>query len=328
MSSEKHLSDINFFICSTYIDMRDYRDTLIKDIKSRAGIINAQEFFGARDQKPLETCLEEVTRSNVFIMFLGPRYGTIDPSTGKSFVECEFDKATELNLPRLAYLMDESHPFPIQHVSKGDDAVRLNAFKDRVKQDLTVDFFTTPTDLASKVFADLKRELPKSGFKLGKEEIQQEIESSLTVLSQFIALPKLFHGRTVSVRGKLGDFCRAEQNECEALSYSYGSTIKRSFHPTDSSIRSAISGKLRNIFAEGEHALRFMEIPTNTEVTLTVRTIQGEYETKYPVYGFDYVPGIMNNSAMSLMRDRRRVIVDHEISLTLVCALEFTEAAA
>jgi hypothetical protein len=88
MSAEKHLSDINFFICSTYIDMKDYREAVIKDIKSRAGVINAQEFFGARDQKPLETCLEEVTSSHVFIMFLEPRYGTLDRSSGKSIVEC------------------------------------------------------------------------------------------------------------------------------------------------------------------------------------------------------------------------------------------------
>jgi hypothetical protein len=152
MSAEKHLSDINFFICSTYIDMKDYRNAVIKDIKSRAGIINAQEFFGARDQKPLNTCLEEVSRSNVFIMFLGPRYGTLDPSSGKSFVECEFDKATDLNLPRFAYLMDETYPFPIQHVSTGNDAILLKKFKDRVTDDLTVDFFASPSDLAAKVF--------------------------------------------------------------------------------------------------------------------------------------------------------------------------------
>jgi hypothetical protein len=168
--------------------------------------------------------------------------------------------------------------------------------------------------------------LPKSGFKLGKEESQQELESSLAVLSQFIALPKLFHGRTISVTGKLGAYCRAEQNECEALSYSYGSTIKRSFHPVDSSIRSAISGRLKNVFAEDELALQLMEIPTDKEVTLIVRTVQGEYETKQPVYGFDFVPGVMNSSCSMGLIDRRRVIVDHEISLTLVCALEFVEA--
>ena len=53
---EKKLSDINFFICSTYLDLKTYRAEVIKKIKSQAGLINAQEFFGSRDNKPIETC--------------------------------------------------------------------------------------------------------------------------------------------------------------------------------------------------------------------------------------------------------------------------------
>jgi hypothetical protein len=67
--------------------MKAYRDAVIKNIQSHAGAINAQEFFGARDKKPLATCLEEVNKSHVFIMFLGPRYGSTDPETGCSFGE-------------------------------------------------------------------------------------------------------------------------------------------------------------------------------------------------------------------------------------------------
>ncbi|OAI25809.1 hypothetical protein A1355_19425 [Methylomonas koyamae] len=308
--------------------MKDYRDAVIKEIISHAGIINAQEFFGARDQKPLETCLEELTKSQVFIMFLGPRYGTIDPLSKKSFVECEFDKATELKLPRFAYLMDEKHSFPVEYISKGEDAVKLDEFKERVKADLTVDFFRSPSDLAAKVFADLKRELPKSDFKLGKEDSEKELESSISLLSKFIALPKLFHGRTISITGKLGIYGRAEEHECKALSYSYGSAIKRSFQPVDTSINSVLSGKLNKVFAEGEQALKLIEIPADKEVSIIVRTVQGEYETKQPVYGFDYEPGVASTlfeiSARNI-NGRRRVIIDHEIELTLVCALEYVE---
>ena len=57
MSSEKPLSAINFFVCSTFLDLKAYRDAVIKNLQSHAGVINAQEFFGARDQKPLATCL-------------------------------------------------------------------------------------------------------------------------------------------------------------------------------------------------------------------------------------------------------------------------------
>src|SRR5213083_1249204 len=114
--SEQRLSDINFFICSTYVDLRAYRDAVIKEIRSHAGVINAQEFFGARDQKPLHTCLEEVDKSNVFVLFLGPRYGSVDPDSQRSFVESEYERARQRKIPIFAYIIDKSHSFPIEHV--------------------------------------------------------------------------------------------------------------------------------------------------------------------------------------------------------------------
>lgn len=203
MSSEKSLSAINFFVCSTYVDLKGYRDAVTKYIESKAGVIRAQEFFGARTQKPLATCLEEVDKSNVFIMFLGPRYGSVDPDSGRSFVECEYARAREKGIPRFAYLIDKSSPYPIQYVSVGKDAEQLLNFEETVKAELTVGYFTTPDDLAQKVYDDLFRELPKKGFKLGIEEPLNFNESQALVLSHFLALPKLFHGRSVRIRAKL-----------------------------------------------------------------------------------------------------------------------------
>jgi hypothetical protein len=211
-------------------------DAVIKNISSHAGVINAQEFFGARDQKPLATCLEEVGRSHVFIMFLGPRYGSIDPDTNRSFVEREYERAKERDIPKFAYLIDTSHSFPIEHVSVGDDAERLRRFKDLVQSELTVDYFTTPDDLARKVYDDLLRELPKRGFKLGEEQLKDRSASTALVLQQFLALPKLFHGRTVKIRAQLGSYSRADPDDCEALSYRYGATVTRRFKSSNKDV--------------------------------------------------------------------------------------------
>ena len=87
--------------------MVQHRNAVIGKIQSKAGIINAQEFFGARDSQPLDTCLSEVERSQVFLLFLSPRNGSIDQESGKSFVEREYEKACELGILKLAYIMDE-----------------------------------------------------------------------------------------------------------------------------------------------------------------------------------------------------------------------------
>jgi hypothetical protein len=57
--------------------------------------------------------------------------------------------------------MDEEYEYPIKFVSRGEEAQSLAAFKQRVMTELTVSRFTTPEDLASKVYEDLKRELPR-----------------------------------------------------------------------------------------------------------------------------------------------------------------------
>lgn len=325
MSSTAKLSNINFFISSTYIDMREYRDAVIKDLQGRAGIINAQEFFGARDSKPLDTCLDELEKSNVFLLFLGPRYGSIDDVSGKSFVECEYERACELKLLRLAYIIDQNQPFPLKYVSLGADAEYLSDFKRRVQADLTVSSFTTPSDLASKVFSDLSRELPKRDFVLGKESPEKEHASTLKALEEFHLLPKLFHGRTLSFAARIGKPERASAEECDAFGYEFGATVKRSCEPIDSTLRRALRTSFW-VFASAELSPRLLELPSGHDIKLTVKTLQGEYTLREPVYGYEREHGLFDSIA-SQYSGRRRVVIDHTEKTKLICGFEYVEAS-
>lgn len=325
MSSEKPLSDINFFICSTYRDLRTYRDAVLKNIRSHAGVINAQEFFGARDQKPLATCLEELDKSDVFIMFLGPRYGSVDGDTNRSFVECEYERAKARSIPKFAYLIDISHPFPIEHVSLGEDAERLRRFKDLVQSELTVDYFTTPDDLAKKVYDDLVRELPKRGFKLGQEQPKDKDASAALVLRQFLALPKLFHGRTVKMRVQLGSYSRVDRDGCGAFSYRYGAAVARAFKPSSKDLADVIGSRLSEIFAEEQAALALIAAPSDVEIDVTVKTIQGECSVESPIYGYEEEPGLFAGFVTAGAYGRRRVVVNYRTTSRLICGLELVE---
>lgn len=327
MSAEKPLSTINFFICSTYVDLKPYRDAVIKNLQSHAAVISAQEFFGARDQKPLATCLEEVDKSDVFVMFLGPNYGSIDQGSNKSFVECEYARAKEKTLPRFAYLIDDSYSFPIKYVSKGEDAKRLIEFKNAVKNDLTVDFFTSPEDLAKKVYGDLVRELPKHGFKLGTDE-KDEDQSAVGILTRFIALPKLFHGRDVTFRAKLGSYDRANENICNAFSYRYGAAVVRTFTPVNKDLGAICTGSLRKIFATDEKALELIEVPEGEEIEILAKTKQGEYTIDEPIYEREDPPQIdfrTHYVFVSGPPPRKQIIVGHKQVSTLICGLELIE---
>ena len=116
------------------------------------------EFFGALPESPREECLRLVRASEVFVGVVGVRYGSIDPESGKSLSQLEYEEASALRLPCLIYLIDEErHPVFPRLVEVGDGAAKLAAFKDVLRKAHVVSTFTSPADLAAKVTQDLVR---------------------------------------------------------------------------------------------------------------------------------------------------------------------------
>ena len=333
MSTAKKLSDINFFICSTYLDLKNYRDEVIKKIMSESGVINAQEFFGARNTKPIETCLEEVDKSDVFIMFVGWRYGSIDEKTGKSFIELEYEKATAKGIPRFVFFMDENHPFPPSFVAKDKEAEKLETFKKVLLTEHTIDKFTSPDDLANKVIQSLIKELPKHEFKIGKLKNKKVEEDTIQMIQKFLALPKLYYDNQITFNAKLKEFTRASENDCDAFGYRFGAALSRTFEPTDEKVKDALRS-IRHVFAENDDASELLSIPKDKEISLTVRTIQGTYKWEEPIYEIKQVDppdpfsmtAITSASFYGSTPRNEKVKTGSERFSELKCSLEFISA--
>ena len=311
MTQETPLTNISFFISSTYVDMMQHRDHVLRKIQRRSGIINAQEFFGARDSQPLATCLEEVERSQVFLLFLSPRNGSFDNESGKSFVEREYEKASELGILRLAYVMDEEYEYPIKYVSKGKEADCLAAFKQRVMTELTVSRYTTPEDLASKVYEDLKRELPKKGFNIGTEDERDETGRVIETLRRFCLLPKIHNGRRVHIKSVLGEPKRASESQCHALSLKIGEALLCDIYAEDNAISELLHYSRILLFAEGKTAESLLDVQNGKSVNVEAQTVYGFISIKTPYYGFQYETGVFD-STMSKLAGRQRVITGYE----------------
>ena len=114
---------------------------------------NTMEFFGARTKMPLETCLEEVRQSDIVIVIVGNRYGSIVPRRKVSFSEAEYNEAHRLEKPILVYVRAGRSPS-----IKGDDSFeRLARWKAKLLRRHTVARFTTGSSLAVQVAADVSR---------------------------------------------------------------------------------------------------------------------------------------------------------------------------
>jgi len=149
-------SSLTAFLCSTYSDLADEREAVLDAIRKLQIQHDAMEFFGARTHQPIETCLEEVRRSDVLVVVVGHRYGSLVPERGVSFSEAEYTEGHRLGKPCLVYLRDENVPVLPRHVERDPEKVRLlEAFKERLLKRHTVALFTDANDLAVRVAADL-----------------------------------------------------------------------------------------------------------------------------------------------------------------------------
>jgi hypothetical protein len=140
------------FVSSTFLDLAEHRHA-IWDLLSTFDVnVRGMEAFGARTETSIETCLAEVEQSDVYIGLIGFRLGSIDESSGKSFTQCEYERARELNLKILIYLRDEDCTLrPKDMDLETMPRERLLSFKRKLLENHTVDKFDGSADLITKL---------------------------------------------------------------------------------------------------------------------------------------------------------------------------------
>lgn len=108
-----------------------------KAILSTGHIPAGMELFAAGDESQMEVIRRWIRESDVFLLILGGRYGSIEPKTGRSYVELEHQYAAELSKPMFALVIHEDALE--QHVkSRGSKALEaehpkeLKTFREQV----------------------------------------------------------------------------------------------------------------------------------------------------------------------------------------------------
>ena len=151
-------SGLTVFLCSTFSDLSDERDRVLNAIRELQLEHDSMEFFGARTEQPLETCLYEVRRSNILVVIVGHTYGTLVPDQKISFSEAEYNEGFTLGKPCLVYMRDDNIPVLPKHMERDADKLALlNKWRQTLRDRHTVATFQASADLAAQVMADLGR---------------------------------------------------------------------------------------------------------------------------------------------------------------------------
>ena len=145
------------FLSSTYIDLTEHRKEAAEALTRLGHHVIGMETFNARTEDPTKASLKEVEDCKLFVGIYAHRYGSLIKSSKISVTEQEFDHAVAKGKEIFAFFVNEDFSWPPKMVDKEAEPIKkLGAFKKKVVDHVTPDYFTDKTDLAYKIVSAVK----------------------------------------------------------------------------------------------------------------------------------------------------------------------------
>lgn len=146
------MSPMRIFISSTFTDLEIYRAVVHSAIQKMDGHAEDMVYWSADERAPAAASVARVRSSDLVILLVAHRYGTIPPGETQSIVELEYQAAIDNDIPVLAFFVDPAHPWRVdQTEADGEKRGRLEAFKTLVSRRGIREVFTDPQSLATLV---------------------------------------------------------------------------------------------------------------------------------------------------------------------------------
>ncbi|WOH38570.1 DUF4062 domain-containing protein [Thalassotalea fonticola] len=95
------------FISSTYTDLIDERQSAVSAVLKAGHIPAGMELFKSGDQSQLTTIKRWIDESDIYMLILGGRYGSVEEESGLSYTELEYNYALESGKPLFAVVIKE-----------------------------------------------------------------------------------------------------------------------------------------------------------------------------------------------------------------------------
>ncbi len=179
MASKKKLQ---VFVSSTYLDLIKERQAAVEAILTSGHIPAGMELFSAGDKSQMEVIKRWIDESDVYLLLIGGRYGSVDPESDKSYTHLEYEYAINTGKPFFALMITEKH---LDEKVKGegkdvlelDHPQKLRDFKALIKTKI-VKFWDDPRDIKLAILQKLpefERRPELTGWIPGNEAINPGI---------------------------------------------------------------------------------------------------------------------------------------------------------
>lgn len=142
------------FISSTYTDLIEERQAAVEAILKAGHIPAGMELFKAGNDQ-LVTIKKWIDESDVYLLILGNRYGSIDQNTGLSYTELEYRYAIdERKMPVFAIILDDS--IANEKVKKGFNKENIFEIENPKKYNEFVGYVKTKIVCFAKNLSEIK----------------------------------------------------------------------------------------------------------------------------------------------------------------------------
>lgn len=150
---------LQVFISSTYKDLIEERQAAVQAILSAGHIPAGMELFSAGDKSQMSVIKEWINQSDIFLLILGGSYGSIEPTSGKSYIQIEYEYALQLNKPLFSIVIHENYlEEKVKHlgtaVIEKEHQKELSNFRNLVLSKM-VRFFEDTKDIKVSIFETL-----------------------------------------------------------------------------------------------------------------------------------------------------------------------------
>lgn len=268
------------FVSSTYQDLKEERDQVIKAILEMGHIPVGMEMFSAADDEQWKIIARQIDDIDYYVIIVAHRYGSVDGS-GISYTEKEYDYATKKGIPILGFVIDDSAPWPADRLETDSKSKKkLNDFKRKVKSKI-IQFWKNKEELHGRFSIALMKSIttnPRTGWVKASEAAGPEVMKELTRLS----------GENATLRTEIDAMKRATDGHIDEVravikilsSNKKTFSVRRSAKWEDAKKNTSTLADLFNFCAPN-----LIDENTNKRIAenIALRTIDVKYHTPWPV---------------------------------------------
>ncbi len=150
---------LQVFISSTFSDMIEERQAAVAAVLKAGHIPAGMELLTAGDKSQMKTIERWIDESDVYMLILGGRYGSIEPTTGLSYTELEYDYAASQGKSAFAVVIADAALEAKVKASGTAFIEKVNTkalaqFRDKVLKNIS-SFFSDPKDVKLCVYESM-----------------------------------------------------------------------------------------------------------------------------------------------------------------------------